>query len=249
MKKLTLEDFQKRLKLIHPKEELIALEWNGGRVLCKVKCYTCGQEIIKNGEYFLDKRKVSICKNCFPTQNNILKENFLLPKGYNYVEKYCGMHNKILIQHSCGFIWKITPSNLKLGKGCPKCNKKVSKGEQKIIEWLNDNNIEYETQKKITIDNHHLTIDFYLPKYNLYIEYNGEQHYKKVNFFGGEEKFKKQLFNDNLKRKVLKSSLLEIPYTYFENLEKVLESSTTIPDGSTRQALVVEVENLLRKGE
>lgn len=249
MKKLTLKDFQDRLKIAHPKEQLTALEWNGGRAPARVKCETCGEEIIKNGEYFLDKRKTSICKKCFPTQVNTLKENFILPNGYSYVENYKGMHNKILIRHNCGFIWKITPSNLKQGKGCPKCNKKISKGEQKIINWLENNNIVYETQKRITIEGHNLSIDFYLPEYDLYIEYNGEQHYKKVNYFGGEEKFQKQLLNDKLKRQMLKSSLLEIPYTYFENLEEVLESSTTIPKGSTQQALVVEVENLLKKGE
>lgn len=52
------------------------------------------------------------------------------------------MAHKILTQcQKCGFIWRITPSNLKQGKGCPKCNKKVSKGEQKIINWLNKNQI------------------------------------------------------------------------------------------------------------
>jgi hypothetical protein len=29
----------------------------------------------------------------------------------------------------CGFIWEVKPSNLENGKGCPKCNRKISKGE------------------------------------------------------------------------------------------------------------------------
>lgn len=249
MKRLTLQDFQNRLNMIHPKEKLIALEWTSGRENAIVKCATCGQIFVKKGEYFLDKRKVSICKKCFPTQSNVLKENFILPQGYSYVEKYNGMHNKILIKHSCGFIWKITPANLKLGKGCPKCNKKISKGEQKIIQWLNDNKIEYIYQYPIKINNSNLYVDFYLPKYNLYIEYNGEQHYQKINYFGGLEKFKKQLYNDNLKRSFLAEKLIEIPYTYFENIEEILKSSTTIPKGSKQQAMAAEVEKLLQKSK
>lgn len=175
MKKLTLIDFQNRLDLIHPKENLKAIEWNGGRQLAVVKCLTCNKVYSKNGEYFLDKRKVSICKNCFPTQPNQLKDTFPLPEEYSYIEKYKGMNNKVLIKHNkCGFIWAITPANIKLGKGCPKCNKKVSKGEQKIIKWLEDNSIFYESQVPIDIEGHHLFIDFYLPSFDLYIEYNGE---------------------------------------------------------------------------
>jgi hypothetical protein len=85
------------------------------------------------------------------------------------------MQHKIKVRHlECGFIWKITPSNLKLGKGCPKCNKKISKGEQKIINWLDKNSIEYLSQYPLKIDKHTLFVDFYLPKLDLYIEYNGE---------------------------------------------------------------------------
>ena len=247
MKKLTIQDFQKRLNKIYPQEELKAIFWDSGTKNAKVKCLTCGTEYIKKGNYFLDKRKISICKTCFPTQLNQLKETFILPKNYFYVGKYEGMHNKTLIRHSCGFIWAVTPNNIKLGKGCPKCNKKISKGEQKIICWLKKHCIEYITQYKVALENHNLFIDFYLPKYNLYIEYNGEQHYKPVAHFGGKNKFKAQVKNDNLKRKYLKNNLLEIPYTYFENIEEILKSSTTISKESTLQAMAVEAEKLLKK--
>lgn len=246
MKKLSLTDFQERLNIAHPQEKLEAIEWGGDKKESKVKCLTCGVTYTKLGGYFLDKRKKSICKVCFPTQSNQLKETFDLPEEYSYIEKYKGMHNKVLIKHNkCGFIWSITPNNIKLGKGCPKCNKKVSKGEQKIKKWLEDNNIIYEMQKPLKIDEHTFFVDFYLPTFDLYIEYNGEQHYQKVNFFGGEEKFKNQQKNDKLKREYLKDKLIEIPYTFFQNIENILKSSTTISKESTQQALAVEVENLL----
>lgn len=252
MKKLNLEEFQSRLNTIYPQELLQAISWAGDRADSMVKCLLCGTVYTKKGGNFLDKRKKSVCKNCYPTQPNTLKENFELPIGYSYIEEYKGMHNKILIKHDlCGFIWKAQPSNLKQGKGCPKCNKKKSKGERKIENWLNEHNIKYETQKSYIIERHNLFIDFYLPTFDLYIEYNGEQHYQKVNYFGGEAKFLRQLDNDNLKRKYLGNKLIEIPYTYFDQIEKILESSTTISRESTQQALAEEVKDLLsnREGE
>jgi hypothetical protein len=234
MKKLTLNDFQEKLNIFYPNEKLIALSYNGGKKDCVVQCGFCENTYIKKGENFLDKRRISICKNCFLTQPNELNINWMPPIDYEILEKYSGMHNKIAVRHKkCGFIWKITPNNLKLGKGCPKCNKKISKGEQKIIKFLQDNNIEFIHQYPLKIENHNLFIDFYLPQYKLYIEYNGEQHYKPVNFFGGEEKFNEQILHDNLKRQFLKKSLLEISYKDFDRIEEILQSSTTILNRST----------------
>lgn len=228
MNKLTLQDFQNRLNTIHFKEDLEAIKWNGDKNNSIVKCKKCGTVYVKKGGYFLDKRKISICKNCFPTQSNILKDNWQPDENYTLLSEYKGMHNKVLLKHNqCGFCWYITPTNLKLGKGCPKCNKKISKGEQRIIQYLKNNNIDYKTQFPIEIENHHLYIDFYLPKYDLYIEYNGIQHYQPVSHFGGEERFIKQQHLDNLKKNKLQDKLLIISYQDFENIESILESSTT----------------------
>ena len=234
MKKLTLQDFQNKLKLIYPKEDLEAIEWNGDRIDSVVKCKTCGTIYIKKGGYFLDKRKVSICKKCFATHPNTLKTEWQPSSEYSLLSEYKGMHNKVLLKHNnCGFCWYITPANLKLGKGCPKCNKKVSKGEQAIIKYLKQHNINYQTQVPIDIDNHHLFMDFYLPDYDLYIEYNGIQHFEPIKHFGGESRFVKQQYYDSLKKNKLQEKLLVISYEDFENIESILESSTTISLEST----------------
>ena len=235
------------MNIAHPKENLKAIYYTTRLNDAKVKCLNCGTEYIKKGAYFLDKRKISICKICFPTQSNQLKDFYELPKEYSYIESYKGMHKKILIKHdSCGFIWKVQPSNLQKGTRCPKCSKKMSHGEKRIIDWLENNHIEYIFQKPLKINNYHLVLDFYLPKYDLYIEYNGEQHYAPVNFFGGKERFKQQLEWDKAKQDYLKNKLLIIPYTFYDNIENILKSSTTIPNGSTLQAMVREAENLLK---
>lgn len=243
---MTLEQFQQRLIEAHPKEKLRAIYYKNRTTDAKVKCLDCGIQYIKKGQYFLDKRKVSICKECFPTHPNKMKDFFDLPKGYSYIENYKGMHNKILVKHEeCGFIWKVQPSNLKKGSGCPKCSKKISHGERKIINWLKENNIDFIFQYPLKIKNYNLVIDFYLPQYDLYIEYNGEQHYKPIEFFGGEKRFQQQLEWDKAKKDFLQQKLLIIPYTFYNVIEEILKSSTTIPNGSTLQAMAKEAENLL----
>lgn len=248
MKNLSLKEFQNKINEVHPKEKLKAIKYFKRTEDATVECLTCGSIYVKKGYNFLDKRKVSICKKCFPTRPNQLKDTFELPKEYSYIQKYKGMHNKILIRHDkCGFIWKVQPSNIKKGSRCPKCSKKMSHGEKRILDWLENNNIQYIFQKPLKIENYNLVIDFYLPQYDLYIEYNGQQHYSPINFFGGEARFKQQLQWDRAKENNLKGKLLIIPYTFYDKIEEILKSSTTIPNGSTLQVMAREAENLLKK--
>lgn len=76
-----------------------------------------------------------------------------------------------------------------------------------------------------------LSYDFSVYKNNkLYalIECQGEQHYKPIEIFGGEEQFKKQQLHDKTKRDYankLKVLFIEIPYTVesYEDVKKILE--------------------------
>ena len=66
-----------------------------------------------------------------------------------------------------------------------------------------------------------LRFDFYLPKYNLCIEYQGEQHYNR--HFEGEQGLIKQQYRDELKRQYCKENLIkliEIPYWDFNKINE-----------------------------
>lgn len=63
-----------------------------------------------------------------------------------------------------------------------------------------------------------------MPQYNTCIEYDGEQHYYPINFFGGEERLKKNIQRDEIKTNycfVNNIRLLRIRYD--ENIIEVLE--------------------------
>lgn len=104
----------------------------------------------------------------------------------------------------CGHQGESLPNNLLRGGGCPECN--MSNGEKKVMKYLSDKNITFDEQhtfadcKNIFC----LPFDFYLPDYNACVEYDGEQHFRPVAFFGGEEKFKQLQRNDAIKTQYCK---------------------------------------------
>lgn len=140
----------------------------------------------------------------------------------------CYIDIKTPILHKCkidGYVWNVVPHSILCGYGCPQCNE--SSGERQVRQWLTSHNIDYEYHKTYSDcrDVLPLSYDFYLPKYNLCIEYQGEQHYKPISIFGGEEKFKLQQKHDNIKREYCKNNdigLLEIPY--YESVEETLNN-------------------------
>lgn len=77
----------------------------------------------------------------------------------------------------------------------------ISYGEKKIIKYLNNKNITYKHQYKFKNCKHinQLIFDFFLPKENICIEFDGRQHFEPIDFFGGEESFKLLKVRDNIK--------------------------------------------------
>ena len=70
-----------------------------------------------------------------------------------------------------------------------------------------------------------LSYDFYLPKYNLLIEYQGEYHDGSVHK-ETKERFERQQEHDRRKREYAERNnikLLEIWYWDFDNIEEILK--------------------------
>ena len=117
-----------------------------------------------------------------------------------------------------GEFWQ-TPSSHVRGYGCRACGqftKSGSIGEMEVSELLKRWGFMYETQKAYpskTNPSGFLYVDFYIPSLNTVIEYNGEQHYRKVGIW--EERFEKQQARDEELRQYCKDNgikLIEIRY-------------------------------------
>lgn len=106
--------------------------------------------------------------------------------------------------------------------------KRKSIGELVISNILDENKIIFKREYRIKeFDDsikRRLSFDFYLPDLNICIEYQGVQHYKPIDRFGGSKGFEIQVKNDNFKRefcKKYKIRLIEIPYN-IEDIEGYL---------------------------
>lgn len=100
-----------------------------------------------------------------------------------------------------------------------------SKGEAKITKILKEMNINYISQyhtNELKNNNYFLYFDFFLPNFNVIIEYQGEQHYFPINRgYHDRSSFTELKKRDELKRKYCKEKgikLVEIPYTEYNQL-------------------------------
>lgn len=119
-------------------------------------------------------------------------------------QKYQGWEHPLKVECSCGNIYNIDTSKLVNGGQykCTKCTVYFSYLEDTIDKWLELNNIEHIRQYIIKECKYKLPLpfDFYLPKYNVLIEVQGEQHYKPVDKFGGEKAYRLQIKKDSIKK-------------------------------------------------
>jgi len=175
-------------------------------------CYECLKEKISN-------------KNG-TNHNEYVTKLFNINPNIIALEEY--VSTEIKIKHKCkicGHEWKVKPGNILAGKGCPKCNE--SHGEKSIGNYLNINNIAYIPQYTFNDckDKRMLPFDFYLPVLNICIEYDGEQHFKAIDHFGGEKGLKIRQFHDQIKTDYCQqNNILLLRIKYNENIGEKLHS-------------------------
>nr|QBK86128.1 MAG: restriction endonuclease [Marseillevirus LCMAC101] len=112
--------------------------------------------------------------------------------------------------------------------GCPICN--FSKGEIAIANYLTLHKIKFIPQKKFDgcVSRTHLPFDFYLPKYNTLIEFDGIQHFEDIDYFYEYqgETLKYRIYKDKLKLKFClenKIILLRITYEEIDIIDNILD--------------------------
>jgi very-short-patch-repair endonuclease len=94
-----------------------------------------------------------------------------------------------------------------------------------ISDYLSLLNVIFQPQKRFPDCKNRkqtdmLPFDFYLPDYDVCIEYDGEHHYRPMEMWGGYEKFLINQDNDSIKNEYCKNNnikLLRLPYTYSKN--------------------------------
>jgi very-short-patch-repair endonuclease len=161
-----------------------------------------------------------ITEDEFITQANVIhNDKYTYPIG-----EYKNKRTKVkIICPIHGEFYQLPKHHLN-GSGCKECRE--SRGEKKIKQLLKQKNINFEKQKTIKgcKDKKLLQFDFFLPDRNLFIEYDGIQHFKSSKWFGGDDGFENTRRRDEIKTNFcLKNDIKLIRINYKDNIEERLQ--------------------------
>lgn len=229
----SIEDFIKKANSIHEnKYDYSKVKYKNTRSKIEILCPIHGAFFQSPGGHLAGKG-CNLCGGSNPyTNESFIKESIKLhgdKYDYSKVEyKNAHTHVKIICPKHGEFMQQPT-SHLTLG-GCSRC---VNKGEGRIAEILLEKDVffrQYKIGKKY--------YDFFLPKYNLLIERDGEQHYRDQQIKKVKLSISDQHKNDKFKTKLAKKEgykLARIPYWLTPKEEKIeinniLAGKPTYPD-------------------
>lgn len=199
-----------KVKIICPKHGVFYERPND--LLNNHGCKKCGQEYLHGLFSLTDKEFVEKARAIHPE--------------YDYSKvHYFNNRTKVTIICKKHGEFEISPDSLLRGSGCAVCNN--SAGELFIRNWLDNNNISYEPQKKFKdlLLKKKLSYDFFIPDKNLLIEFNGEQHYRLVPRFHkkGVYDLRKQFLRDMIKKKYALDNNYELLIIAWDELNSINE--------------------------
>lgn len=205
------------------------------RTNLKTKCLKCGKIFNPKPANVLFKN--SGCPYCYGRLLGTTKEFKetvfkLVNSEYEVLGEYTGNHEKILMKHTlCGTTYYVEPNKFKSGRRCPVCNE--SHGEIMIRQQLTKMGVSFKEQFKFPDCRYFepLRFDFAVIQKNkvqTLIEFDGEQHFKPVEYFGADDAFAEGIIRDSIKdnychEKRLK--LIRIPYYKINKIPEILEDS------------------------
>lgn len=212
----TTEQYKKEVKKLTENSYEVLGSYKNSHTKIKMKHKSCGTIYMIEPNSFMGGTR---CPFCNPTRpydtekarvaiQGLADGSYILSGGCN------GFYEDIEILHKkCGKTFTSSMMRARRGLICPYCFNR-SKGEFFVRNYLEINGYHYEIQKRFE-GIKKLSYDFYLPEENIVIEYQGEQHYKPVKLFGGEESFERQKNIDKMKRDYAEDkgiNLVEISY-------------------------------------
>lgn len=209
VKKMTKDTFIEKVKSIYgDKFDFSEVDYKNNKTKVKIYCKDCKKYFYKRPNDLLSGYGCPYCVGLYKTTEEYINELKTLRDDfdeYDYSEvEYTHAKCYITITHKvCGHKFKQLANNHRNGCKCPKCAAfpTHSKLELKVGELLKENNIEFEFQKTFEWLRYKsfLYLDYFLPKYNIAIEVQGDQHFNAYKAFGGEKALEEQKIRDSVK--------------------------------------------------
>lgn len=221
--RLSQADFINKSRLLYgDKYDYNKVKYITNISMVTITCKKHGDFIQRAGSHLAG----SECKICKRLEQRRTTEEFIknakLIHGdkYNYSKvNYQG--NKKHVEIICikhGSFWQKPNAHLSSSSGCIFCSE--SKGELLIENILKKYSINHIREYRVLP--YKYRYDFYLPELNIFIEFNGYQHYSPIDFFGGKEALQKTKDNDFIKKQIVRNSngyLITITYLHLnENI-------------------------------
>lgn len=241
----TQEQFETEVKNLKGDEYTVLEKYEKCDIKIKMRHNKCGRDFDIFPSWFLQGYGCTHCtneeilKNKTKSQEKFKSEIRELTNGeYSIIGKYINAKTNVKMMHNyCGTLFDVKPTMFLSAKArCPICTTN-SNGEVTIRQYLNSVNINYDVHKTFPdlfgTGGGYLSYDFYIPSFNMLIEYQGKQHDTPIEYFGGERQFKIQQIHDDIKRSYAKNhniKLLEIWYWDFDNIENILQKELNIEE-------------------
>lgn len=229
-KRLTTEEVKGRIEDLTGNEYLLLGNYVNAKTKMLVKHILCQNEYRVTWKDFQQGTRCPKCSSKEKLNNEKIDKKMYELVGNEYVRisRYLNAKTKISIKHNvCGYTYDVKWNDFHQGSRCSKCNE--SKGEKTISDILNSLGIKYTAQKRFPECKHKnpLPFDFYVhnKKSKLLIEFDGIQHFKPIEYFGGEDVLRDTQFRDKIKNDFAKEKdipLFRIPYTEQDNIESIL---------------------------
>ena len=223
--KKTKNEFISEAKAVHGnKYDYSNVVYRTCETKVEIKCNDCGTVFYQLPYAHLQGKGCGFCNggSKMTIEQFIQKAKKIHGDKYDYSKvEYKNNKTKVCIICKEHGIFYQTPNDHLDGCGCPICNE--SRLESMTRLKLDEKGLKYVSKYKADwLQQQHL--DFYLPDLNIGIECQGIQHFKPVEFFGGDEQLKRQIELDEKKKRLCEENNVEIIYlSSFDEIDRFFE--------------------------
>ena len=235
----TTDEYKAEVAELHPDIEILG-EYYGYDKRIKCRCLVCGTEWETRAGQLTSAQRLRGCPTCgkiiacnkrrysleyFKEMMAVTNPHIEVVGEYNnshsFIQCRCRIHNVEFYSYPCNLLNHMS--------NCPMCGGGIGVNERRVGRVLEELKIDYIAQYTFPDCKRHraLQFDYFLPKYNILIEYDGEQHFHPVKIFGGEAKFMDQKERDDIKNQYCRENnipLIRVPYTVKTRLKSYLIS-------------------------
>lgn len=225
-KKMSIEEIQEKFDNLRGKNFIKIKDISKDRKL-DVEIIECGHKYSGvNFSNLLNIKKCRICSGKFKYSKSELIERFSeVDPDYEILDVGEYINSPALIMHKkCSHKFNMYYYNFRdRGQRCPNCFNKNSIGEEIITDYLRENNVSFEVQMKLDGLNYKnsLSVDFKIG--DVYIEYDGEFHFKKQY---DSHNLEESIRRDDIKNKFFferNIKLIRIPFLYKDKLHEIIQ--------------------------